>query len=315
MRSLVLMTALLFACGESETETKNSSSEGKIERKVNGAQIATVNGVGIGADDFGILASRSTPEDGEKLSLEERKEVLDKLVVEELLFQKALAKGYDQDPKVKKVMINALVRTEVYDSIKNSDFSDEELEAYFEEHKSEFTVPEKVQIYSLLVKVTDELSEADAQAKIERLYGQINKDKSKFREIAKTESDSPYKRRGGDVGFVPKEGKPGLEQEMVDLAFEMKVETLSKPFKTSAGWNVIYIPAKREAKKRSFKDMKGSVLRKVKNEKVKSMYDNYTGSLKTGVAVTIDEAKLQAVDIKTSKKPTLKMPSGVEIGQ
>ena len=315
MRSLVLMTALLFACGESETETKNSSSEGKIERKVNGAQIATVNGVGIGADDFGILASRSTPEDGEKLSLEERKEVLDKLVVEELLFQKALAKGYDQDPKVKKVMINALVRTEVYDSIKNSDFSDEELEAYFEEHKSEFTVPEKVQIYSLLVKVTDELSEADAQAKIERLYGQINKDKSKFREIAKTESDSPYKRRGGDVGFVPKEGKPGLEQEMVDLAFEMKVETLSKPFKTSAGWNVIYIPAKREAKKRSFKDMKGSVLRKVKNEKVKSMYDTYTGSLKTGVAVTIDEAKLQAVDIKTSKKPTLKMPNGVEIGK
>ena len=315
MRSLVLMTTLLFACGESETETKSTSSDAKVERKVNGEQVATVNGVGIGADDFGILASRSTPEDGNALSLEERKEVLDKLVIEELLFQKALAKGYDQDPKVKKVMINALVRTEVYDSIKNSDFSDEELEAYFEEHKSEFTVPEKVQIYSLLVKVTDELSEADAKAKIERLYSQIKKDKSKFREIAKTESDSPYKRRGGDVGFVPKEGKPGLDQEMVDLAFDMKVETLSEPFKTTTGWNVIYIPAKREAKKRAFKDMKGSVLRKVKNERVKSMYDSYTGSLKTGVAVTIDETKLQAVDVKTSKKPTLKMPNGAEIGK
>jgi peptidyl-prolyl cis-trans isomerase C len=315
MRSLVLMTTLLFACGESETETKSTSSDAKVERKVNGEQVATVNGVGIGADDFGILASRSTPEDGNALSLEERKEVLDKLVVEELLFQKALAKGYDQDPKVKKVMINALVRTEVYDSVKNSDFSDEELEAYFEEHKSEFTVPAKVQIYSLLVKVTDELSESDAKAKIERLHSQIKKDKSKFREIAKTESDSPYKRRGGDVGFVPKAGKPGLDQEMVDLAFDMKVETLSEPFKTTTGWNVIYIPAKREAKKRAFKDMKGSVLRKVKNERVKSMYDNYTGSLKTGVKVTIDEAKLQAVDVKTSKKPTLKMPNGAEIGK
>ena len=32
---------------------------------------------------------------------------------------------------------------------------------------------------------------------------------SKFRDIAKEESESPYKRRGGDVGFVPKTGKPG----------------------------------------------------------------------------------------------------------
>ena len=47
-------------------------------------------------------------------------------------------------------------------------------------------------------------------------------------------------------------------QEIVDKAFEMNVETLSKPFKTTSGWNVIYVPAKREAKDRSFTQMKGS---------------------------------------------------------
>ena len=86
-------------------------------------------------------------------------------------------------------------------------------------------------IYSILVKITDDRPEADAQAKAERLYSQIRKDISKFRDIAKEDSDSPYKSRGGDVGFVPKTGKPGLDQEIVDKAFGMNVETLSKPFK------------------------------------------------------------------------------------
>ena len=39
-------------------------------------------------------------------------------------------------------MINALIRTD-YDSVKNSDFSDAELEAYYNEHIEEFTVPAK----------------------------------------------------------------------------------------------------------------------------------------------------------------------------
>ena len=40
-------------------------------------------------------------------------------------------------------------------------------------------------------------------------------------------------------------------------------------------------PAKREAKDRSFTQMKGSVLRKIKNERVKEMY-TYTSGLRQG---------------------------------
>ena len=308
-----LITALILTivgCGEAEqTETKPAAVQ------VNGDVVATVNGSPIGSEDFAMLAARKSPGKGSELSLEERKEVLDDLVTEELLYQKALAEGYDKDPKVKKVMVNALIRKEIYDSIKNSDFSDAELEAYYNEHISEFTVPAKVQIYSILVKVTEDRPDAEAQAKAERLYSQIRKDPSKFRDIAKEESESPYKRRGGDVGFVPQTGKPGLDQEIVDKAFGMNVETLSKPFKTNSGWNVIYVPAKREAKDRSFTQMKGSVLRKIKNERVKEMYETYTSSLRQGVNVSIDDAKLQGVEIKSSGPSKLTMPNGLEMGQ
>ena len=307
---ITVLSLAIIGCGEAEqTETKSAAVQ------VSGDVVATVNGSPIGSEDFAMLAARKSPGKGSELSLEERKEVLDDLVTEELLYQKALAEGYDKDPKVKKVMVNALIRKEIYDSIKNSDFSDAELEAYYNEHISEFTVPAKVQIYSILVKVTEDRPDAEAQAKAERLYSQIRKDPTKFRDIAKEESESPYKRRGGDVGFVPQTGKPGLDQEIVDKAFGMNVETLSKPFKTNSGWNVIYVPAKREAKDRSFTQMKGSVLRKIKNERVKEMYETYTSGLRQGVNVSIDDAKLQGVEIKSSGPSKLTMPNGLEMGQ
>lgn len=308
----IVLASTLIACGDA-AKTEATSQAKTVQ--VNGETVATVNGSPIGSEDFAMLAARKSPGKGSELSLEERKEILDDLVTEELLYQKALAEGYDKDPKVKKVMVNALIRKEIYDSIKNSDFSDEELQAYYNENIEEFTVPAKVQIYSVLVKVTEERPDAEAQAKAERLYSQIRKDTSKFRDIAKEESESPYKRRGGDVGFVPKTGKPGLDQEIVDKAFGMNVETLSKPFKTKSGWNVIYVPAKREAKDRSFTQMKGSVLRKIKNERVKEMYETYTGGLRQGVSVAIDDAKLQDVEIKSSGPSKLTMPNGMEMGQ
>lgn len=311
--SSVLIASVLFACGEGDSSQKESAKSPAAQ--VNGEVVATVEGAPIGSEDFAKLAARQAPANGDALSLDERKEILDDLVVEELLYQKALAEGYDKDPKVKKVMINALIRTEIYDSVKNSDFSDAELEAYYNEHIEEFTVPAKVQIYNILIKVTEDRPDADAQDKAERLYQQIRKDPSKFRDVAKEESESPYKRRGGDIGFVPKTGKPGLDQEVVDKAFSMNVDGLSKPFKTPSGWNIIYIPAKREAKDRSFTQMKGSVLRKVKNEKVKEMYDNYTNSVRAGKSVSIDDAKLQAVQVEGSARPTLQMPNGMELGE
>jgi parvulin-like peptidyl-prolyl isomerase len=311
MRFLLILTGLIIGCEENSSSNSTAGSSYSVEDV--GDVVATVNGAPLGSISFSQSASRKSPKDSNSLSLEERKEVLDKLIIEELLYQSALEKGYDKDPKVKKVMVNALLRKEVYDNTKNSDFNDTELQAYFDANKEEFIVPAKVQIYSILIKVNDDRSDTDAKAKAERIYTELKKDAGKFREVASKESENPYKRRGGDVGVVPKEGKPGLDSAIVEKAFSMKVETLSQPFKTRDGWNVIYIPAKREENVRSYEKMKGSVLRKVKNEKLKEKYDSYTENLKGSAQITVDEAALNKVEVKTSKKPSLQMPNGVQL--
>jgi hypothetical protein len=49
--------------------------------------------------------------------------------------------------------------------------------------------------------------------------------------------------------------------------------------------------------------MKGSVLRKVKNDKLKELYDTYVAKLRTGADVKIDDAKVSAIEVQGAKQP------------
>jgi len=199
-------------------------------------------------------------------------------------------------------MVNTLLREEVYSSVRNSDFNDEELQAYYEAHKDEFVVPEKVQIKRILIKVDDDTDDAAAKAKATELHGQLKKDNDRFKELAAKNSEDPFRRRGGDVGFVAKTGKPGLDDAVVAKAFEMNVGQLSAPFKTDEGYNVILVANKRERVERTFQQMKGSVLRKVKNERLKELYESYVAKQREGASISVNEEKLSVVEVKATRR-------------
>lgn len=299
MLLLTSLLALLTACEDGGTSGKTAGEAAPQQAVIDiGVEIANVDGVPVGDIEFKQAAARKVPANGDTLSLEERKEVLDRLVEEKLLYKNALAKGFDKDPKVQKVMVNTLLREEVYRQVKNSDFPDEQLQAYYEQHKEEFVVPEKVQIKRILIKVGDKRTEAEAMAEAQKVLSELKGDINKFKEIAGRVSEDPYRRRGGDVGFVAKEGKAGLDQAVVDKAFTMGEGELSEPFVSPEGVNIIQVSNKRQRVERTFAQMKGSVIRKVKNERLNQVYDEYVAKLKVGAKIQIDEAKLMAVDLK-----------------
>lgn len=309
LRNLTVMGALglsllgtLAACeGGGSTPADPATTSGTTTEAAPediGEVLATVNGMDIGSKEFALIAARQAPADGKALSMEERKEVLDRLIGERVLYQEALRQGLDKDPKVQKVMVNTLLRESVYANVRNSDFTDEELEAYFESHKDEFVVPEKVQIKHILIRVNDERADAEAKALAEEVRGKVAADPANtFRDVATDFSEDAYKRRGGDVGFVSKDGKPGLESAIVDKAFSMKVGELSQVFKTESGYSIVYVAQRRERLERTFQQMKGSVLRKVKNERLNTVLDEYVGKLKTGAKITVNDGALEAVEI------------------
>ncbi|MEL6342588.1 MAG: peptidylprolyl isomerase [Myxococcota bacterium] len=301
----LLLVGLTAGC-DGDGASSNNTTENKPPSEAAPAEdigdvIAEVNGAAIGSEAFKQAAARK-PAEGDTLSDEERTEIVDSLIAEELLYQEALRKGLDRDPKVKKVMVNTLLRQEVFGAVRNSDFTDEELEAYYNAHKEEFVVPEKVQIKRILIEISDKLPEAEAKAKAESIRGQIVAQPNRFKELATENSDDPYRRRGGDVGFVPRSGKPGLDQAIVDKAFEMEVDQISEVFQADGGFNIIMVANKRDRVERTFQQMKGSVLRKVKSEKLEEMYDQYTANLRTGATVSVEEETVSAIEVKPNRQ-------------
>lgn len=300
--SAVLGTA---ACDNGGTTAADgASTKATVANKADvGEVLATVNGLQVGAEDFKAAASRKVPSNGKALSTDEKGEVLDRLVDEKLLYLAALDQGLDQDPKVQKVMVNTLLREAVYAKVKNSDFTDEDLQKYFDEHKDEFVVPEKVQIKRILVKVSDERPDDAAKAEAQRILGELEGNVDQFKDLASKHSEDPYKRRGGDVGFVPKDGKPGLDSAIVDKAFGLGVGELSDVFKTDEGYNIVLNANKRDKVERTFQQMKGSVLRKIKNEKLKSLYESYVAELRVGAKIAKEDAKVAAIEVEPARAP------------
>lgn len=314
----IALSAFLAACdgggtaGSADGATTPKPGATASASKATGEVLATVNGVQITVEEFEEAAGRKTPESGDALSDAEKQEVLDRLVAEKLLYKAALEQGLDKDPKVQKVMVNTLLREVVYSQVRNSDFTDEELQAYYEANKDEFVVPEKVQIKRILIKVKDDRPDADAKAEAERIRAELVKDPDSFKDLASKHSEDPYRRRGGDVGFVAATGKPGLDEGVVEKAFTLGVDELSPVFKTEDGYNIIVVANKRERVERTFQQMKGSVLRKVKNEKLKELYDKYVADLQATAKVDVDSAKLGAIEIAPSKRP---MNPGLSLGE
>ena len=312
----VLVLGLLASCDGGDAASSSagggaSSASGASGAAATGEVLATVNGVSVTVEEFESAASRKSPEEGDSLSAAEKQEVLDRLVAEKLLYKQALTKGLDKDPKVQKVMVNTLLREDVYANVRNSDFTDAELEKYFEDNKDEFVVPEKVQIKRILIKVNDDRTDEEAAALAKKVRGEIKSDGSNFKDMATEHSEDPYRRRGGDVGFVPSTGKPGLDPKVVEKAFEMSQDQISEPFRSSEGYNIVLVANKRERVERTFQQMKGSVLRKVKNDRLKSLYEEYVEKLRTGADVQVNADKLAAIEVTNSRKS---VGPGFEIG-
>jgi hypothetical protein len=61
---------------------------------------------------------------------------------------------------------------------------------------------------------------------------------------------------------------------------------------SQGGLNILHVANKRERVERTFEQMRGSVLRRAKNEKFEELSKSFVERLKAGAKITVDEAAL-----------------------
>ncbi|RMF13551.1 MAG: parvulin peptidyl-prolyl isomerase [Gammaproteobacteria bacterium] len=186
------------------------------------------------------------------------------------------------DAQVEDILrIDRQTRTFSYRLLKASDFedrvqvSDADIEAFYEAHKADYTLPERVVFEYVLLSLEDlkanvQVSEEQVQerynteirdfeateqrkashilievgedgdeaarAKAERLYKQLQEG-ADFAELAKKESADPGSAEaGGDLGYA---AKGTYVPEFEDVLWSLKEGEISKPVKTEFGYHII----------------------------------------------------------------------------
>ena len=315
--SLFMVVVSVAACTPASQDGADASSSvsGVATSRPSAAQIGetlgTVNGQPIGSKEFDHMAVRQVGRDG-SLGEPERLDIIARLVDEKLLYQEALHRGIDKDPKLQKMMVNTLLKEAVYNSMRTGAISDADLRSYFETHKDDFVVPAKVQVKRILVKA-DEAEPADAaRGRAEVIRDEVLAHRDDFKNIAQRYSSGPYARRGGDMGFITATGKPGVPEAVVAAAFVLSGGEVSEVFEGDQGWNIVYVPNRRDRVERSFEQMRGSVQRKVKSERYKQLFDDFVADLKQGAKIDIDQKLVLTRTVESPRPapaPTARRPA------
>ena len=269
--------------------------------------LARVGDTSVTVAEFQLAAQRVQPKDGAAFTAEEKRDILKELVDKKILWIEARKVGLDEDPKVQKLMVQTLMRKKIYSTVRNADFTEDELRAFFEENREMFVVPEKVQVKRIFIKTEND--EAAAKQKASGIRNQVVADPEQFRALAAEHSRDPYRKRGGDMGFVTREGKPGVDPVIVEKAFTLGVGDVSDVFPTDGGFNVIMVANKREETERTFDQMKGSVLRRLKNDRYQTLYDEYVDKVRAEHSVKVDNAAVEGIEVEPRRFGPGRMPA------
>ncbi|MCG8402726.1 MAG: peptidylprolyl isomerase [Firmicutes bacterium] len=139
----------------------------------------------------------------------------------------------------------------------------EEIEAYYENNKEQFSQPEQRQVSHILIGTGDftdgdNRSEADAKVRALQVVDKL-KAGDGFAELAKQYSDDPGSKDNGGQ-YPPFSRGAGFVKEFEDAAFAMnKGEYTVEPVRTQFGYHVIRLDDVIPASQQSLDEVKGAI--------------------------------------------------------
>ncbi len=150
--------------------------------------------------------------------------------------------------------------------------TDQDLQAYYDQHRDEYRLPEQVKVTHILIKIplpgadgkVDEKGVEAARKKAEDVLKQV-KAGGDFAKLAGQYSDDPGSaKNGGDLGWI---GRGRTVPEFEKAAFSLPKGQTSDLVKSSYGFHIIRVEDKQDAHVKTLAEVKGEIEAKVKEEK------------------------------------------------
>lgn len=167
-----------------------------------------------------------------------------------------------------------VLRQEVYSRVA---IEDQELRAYYEDHKDEYRQPSRFRIRELVLSkgATPEEQQA-TKATLDTVQAALKSGKP-FVDLVKEYSQSPTRDMGGDLGWMTK----GLLVGPVEAAaLALKIDQVSAPLETDKDIYLVQLVASDQDSVRPYDEVKEQILDKVREPKAQNALDNFLNKLR-----------------------------------
>lgn len=205
-------------------------------------------------------------------SEEGRAMVLEQLIGKKLFILDAkknlLEHNAEFKAELEKMKDEMLANFNVAKTLENIDVKDEELKAYYDENKAQFTRGASVSASHILV---------DSEDKAKEIQARIEAKEVSFEDAARENSTCPSGQNGGALGEFT---KGQMVPEFDEAVFSMEVGELRGPVKTQFGYHIIKLTAKNEPSEMSFDEVKGQIKSMLLQEKRQKAYESKINQLK-----------------------------------
>ena len=215
---------------------------------------------------------------GLALTQEDKKEYLAKLAGES---QDGESGSPPADAKDERLFDRPLIEKYTYQFIKDIRVEDQEVKAYYEEHKKDFLLSERVKVSQILLETEDR-----AVAVLRKLN---DASEEVFRKTAQEESAGPEAFKGGEMG-VFRSGD--LPFEMEKVVFSLEEGRLSPVFESSYGYHIFRVDKKLPPQLLSEQEAAPSIRIKILDRKIQEAMASHLAGLKTSLNWSATPEKL-----------------------
>lgn len=265
-----------------------------------GPVLAKIDGAVITKEEFINKINRVPEWARANFKTEEgKKEFLNELIKEQLIYQDAIKNGLQRDKEVEKeieafkkmTLIKGMLEREIE---KNAKLDPKEVRDFYDKNTDRFVIGTEVRAKHILVD-----TEEQAKDILKRI-----RQKEDFSKLAERYSkDKGSAKNGGDLGSF---SRGRMVPQFEAAAFSLKVGEVSGPVRTQFGYHIIQVTDKKEGRIGTFEEVKGGLEKQLMIEKQKALFDSYIEKLKKNskIETAAYESELKALNLDLDKEKT-----------
>jgi peptidyl-prolyl cis-trans isomerase C len=306
-RMLVAVAMVAFTLAACQRGGDASAPGAPAAEKPAGAVIARYGGKTLTTADAQEAMKRLPgPSRAYLSSLDRKRQFIDNLVMNDLLYAEGERQGFTNDPDITRQVDDfrerLVVQRVMRDLRKRPEVSDEDAKKQYDANPNLYST---TQIRASHILLKDEATAKEVRA-------QLVANPDSFAEVAKEKStDQGSARRGGELGLF---GPGRMVPEFEAAAFALKPGEISELVKTQYGYHIIKVTERKEGTVRPFEQVKAQIKSQLANQRLQEQLDRYLSELRAKANVQVDEKALEALEPPPIEPGEVMNPHAVMMG-